>query len=512
MKNYIKYIAVLALGFVACEPEFDTPIDEDNFYTSGEADFSNYVSVGNSLTAGFADGTLYITGQDNSYPNIMATQFALAGGGTFTQPLMNDNVGGLLLGGNQIPGFNPRFVLATDENGNPGPAIINQSSTTEVSNILSGPFNNVGVPGARSFDLLFPGYGNIGGLTTTPVSANPYFVRFASSPDATVIGDAVAQNPSFFSLWIGNNDILGYATSGGSGVDQTGNFDPSTYGGSDITDPAVFANAYSQMVDALTASGANGVLVNIPDVTSIPFFTTVPTQSIPLDAPTAAFLNNNFALYNTTVLPTLVSFGIITPEEAASRTITFTEGVNFPTLTDDDLTDVSAILQAPPVNLDAATANLLGQLRQANSSDILPLTASGILGTVVNNDPTLINGVSVPLADQFVLTATEQARIVTAQTAYNATIQALASANGLAFADARGALQQVANGGVSFNGGTLTSEFVFGGGFSLDGVHPTPRGYAFTANVLLNAINAQYGSNIPGVDIGNFATITISND
>jgi len=497
MKNYIKYIAVLALGFVACEPEFDTPIDEDNFYTSGEADFSNYVSVGNSLTAGFADGTLYITGQDNSYPNIMAQQFALAGGGDFTQPLMNDNVGGLLLNGNQIPGFNPRFVLATDENGNPGPAIINQSSTTEVSNILSGPFNNVGVPGARSFDLLFPGYGNIAGLTSMPISANPYFVRFASSPDATVIGDAVAQNPSFFSLWIGNNDILGYATSGGSGIDQTGNFDPSTYAGNDITDPDVFANAYSQMVDALSASGANGVLVNIPDVTSIPFFTTVPVQSIPLDAPTAAFLNDNFSLYNDIVLPALVNFGVISAEEAASRTIEFVEGVNFPILTDDDLTDVSAILQGPPANLDLATATLLGQLRQANESDIIPLTAAGILGTTVNNDPTLINGVSVPLADQFVLTAEEQARVTTAQTAYNSTIQALASANGLAFA---------------FNGGTLTSTFVTGGGFSLDGVHPTPRGYAFTANVILDAVNAQYGSNIPGVDIGNFATVTISND
>ena len=92
-------------------------------------------------------------------------------------------------------------------------------------------------------------------------------------------------------------------------------------------------------------------------------------------------------------------------------------------MVDDDLTDVSAILQAPPVSLDAATANLLGQLRQANSSDILPLTAAGILGTVVNNDPTLINGVSVPLADQFVLTAIEQGRITTAQTAYNTSIQ-----------------------------------------------------------------------------------------
>ena len=60
-----------------------------------------------------------------------------------------------------------------------------------------------------------------------------------------------------------------------------------TYGGIDITDPNVFAAAYSAQVDALVAGGAKGVLLNIPDVTSIPYFTTVPTQSIPLDAATA---------------------------------------------------------------------------------------------------------------------------------------------------------------------------------------------------------------------------------
>ena len=62
MKKYFNYIALpaLALGLVACEPEFDNDITENqDFYTSGSADFSSYVSVGNSLTAGFADGAQY---------------------------------------------------------------------------------------------------------------------------------------------------------------------------------------------------------------------------------------------------------------------------------------------------------------------------------------------------------------------------------------------------------------------------------------------------------------------
>ncbi|HBR52989.1 MAG TPA: G-D-S-L family lipolytic protein, partial [Flavobacteriaceae bacterium] len=110
---YIVLGGLLTLGFVGCEPEFDTPVTDEGFYSSGDADLSNYVAVGNSLTAGFADGALYITGQENSYPNIMAQQFALAGGSeTFTQPLMADNLGGLLLNGTQVAPN--RFVLAAD--------------------------------------------------------------------------------------------------------------------------------------------------------------------------------------------------------------------------------------------------------------------------------------------------------------------------------------------------------------------------------------------------------------
>ena len=67
MKNILKYtFAVLAVGFVSCEPEFDNPVTDDGFYSSGTANFSNYVAVGNSLTAGYASGALYITGRQSS--------------------------------------------------------------------------------------------------------------------------------------------------------------------------------------------------------------------------------------------------------------------------------------------------------------------------------------------------------------------------------------------------------------------------------------------------------------
>jgi lysophospholipase L1-like esterase len=82
----------------------------------------------------------------------------------------------------------------------------------------------------------------------------------------------------------------------------------------------------------------------------------------------------------------------------------------------------------------------------------------------------------------------------------------------LAFVDAQATLAQVANGGIPFDAGVVTSQFVVGGGFSLDGVHPTPRGYALVANTIIDAINATYNSTVPKVNIGAYKTVTISND
>ena len=507
MKNTIKFmIGLLAIGLVSCEPEFENAVTDEGFYDAGDADFSNYVALGNSLTAGFADNALYMSGQQNSYPNIMAQQFGFVGGGDFTQPLTSDNLGGLLLGGVQISGN--RLVLSADENGNPFPAPLDGTPTTDVTTSATGPFNNMGVPGAKSFHLVTPGYGSVAGVANG--TANPWFARFATSESSTVLADAVSLNPTFFSLWIGNNDILGYATSGGSGVDQAGNLDPSTYGGNDITDPNVFAAAYSAQVDALTANGAKGVLLNIPDVTSIPYFTTVPTRSIPLDAATAGAVNAQFALYNG-ALGQLVAGGFISPEEAAIRQINFIEGINYPIMTDVDLTDVTAILIG--AGLDPQTAALLGQLRQVKSDDLVVLLTSSLIGTTPDpSNPAGILGVSLPLPNSFVLSSTEQARVAAAGAAYNAIIEGLAAANELGYGDMKSALADVAANGAFYNGGVLTSTLVTGGAFSLDGVHPSPRGYAFTANTIIDVINTTYNASIPKVDIGTYGTVTLHNN
>ncbi len=543
-KKYIWLLLIL-LGFLACN-EIEDVLEDNNIVTeelpaltAGSADFSKFVSIGNSLTAGYTDGALFIAGQQNSLPNILASKFASVGGGSFTQPLMADNTGGLLFGGapsldddgnNQ---FEPRFFF----NGS-GPERLANASTTEVFAPLSGSFNNVGVPGAKSYHLLFDGYGNPSNLQLG--LANPYFVRMASAVNATMLGDAMGQNPSFFSLWIGNNDVLGYALTGGDGSDPiTPSAGPPGVG---------FDQTYGALIATLTSGGAEGIVANVPYVTTIPHFTTVPHN--PLDpsnpdfGPQIPTLNSIFGSLNG-VYAYLQSVGAI--NDAAERTILFsTTEASAVVIKDENLPDLSAqiagVLGANPdfalfigqfgLPPQAApqVAGLLGiiygQSRQATEDELLVLSSSSVIGTVnVGNVVDLmtnymlsqtlaglfsVEGISLPLADKWVLLPSEQEEIKMATDAFNATIEATATQAGLAFVDANLLLQQLFAGQLSSNGFLPTSNLVTGGAFSLDGVHPTARGYALIANEFMKAIDATYGSNFETsgnfVDIGDYPT------
>ncbi len=519
MKNYIKYLPFLALGVISCEPEFDNPVDKVGFYSNGEADFSNYVALGNSITSGYADGALYISGQQNSFPNIMAQQFArVQETNEFTQPLMADNAGGLLFAGTQIT--SNRRVLAFGPDGAPAPKVYTgMQPTTDITNVLSGPFNNMGVPGVKSFHLLADGYGDISGV---PVgTANPYFVRFASSPQTSILKDAVAQNPTFFSLLVGDNDVLSYAVSGGTGVDQAGNLDPSTYGSNDITDPQVFASVYSTIVNTMVGTGADGVLLSVPDVTTLPYFTTIPNNALVLDAATAGRLTGFFQAVAGIFAQGAIQQGVdpaVAQALAAQYAITFNEGPN------RFLIDVP-VTQTNPLGFRQMTASELlvltidqGALAQGYGSVVLSqdvLQALGTLqatGTVSPEQGQLILSAVSGVDDKDALDTQEIQAVTAATTSYNATIKGIAQANGLAYADTNVLLNQVANGGISFDGGIVTSQFVTGGGFSLDGIHLTPRGYAAVANLVIDAINSTYKSTVPKVNIGAYGTITLNND
>jgi hypothetical protein len=524
MMMKFKYLgfALLTLGFISCESDdmTEAPAPQQTVeLTAGDADFSNYVAVGASFSAGVSDNGLFIAAQTNSFPNTIATQFAAAGGGDFNLPYVSDNVGGLLFGGNLV--YPPRLYW----NGS-APAVLEANPTTELTNVFAGVVNNLGVPGAKSYHLLAPGYGDIAGVPLG--TANPYFARMASSPSITMLEQAVATNPTFFTLSeMGGNDVLSYATSGGQGVDQTGNPDVTTYSSRDITDPAVFTASVTAAVDALTANGAKGCLTTVPYVTSLPFFTTVPHAPL---TPDALGGTDQIQTLNATFAGLNGAFAFLGVPE---RSITFSEtGPSAIVIFDKDLPNIAdqlnAVLQGG--GLDPLTAGLLsaqfGQARQATSADLVLLPASGSIGTVNEENYQFVyetvygalvaaglpeeaaaataaeqagsfsvNGVTFPFADGGVLTEQETARVITATDAYNASVDAICTQYDLAKVDLRVILEGASQSGIMFDDFMMTTQFVLGGLVSLDGVHFTARGYALMANAFLEAIDAKYGSN-----------------
>ncbi|WP_445719517.1 SGNH/GDSL hydrolase family protein [Flavobacterium sp.] len=509
MKNKFIYLAIIAAGFASCEPEFENTVDAN--YTSGDADFTSYVAVGNSLTAGYMDGTVYRVGQTYSFPNLLAQQFALVGGGEFTQPSYAEDVNNL--GG--IQGLTGTRLIVNASVGGVQP-IAGTPTITLTPQAMA--YNNMGVPGAKSFHLTFPGYGAL----------NPYFARHATSPTATVLGDAMSKNPTFFTNWIGANDVLAYATNGGAQPDGVTpaadhnlivNTDPTTYGVNDITNSNVFASVYNTIITTLTSNGAKGVVCTIPSVTSIPYFTTVKWNPLPAEstisaAPLYSFLSP-------------LTAGRISP-------LSTTSGSTNPLLiVDEDLTDISSQLVAPfttfitgylmslPDNqltltqaqaqaalMAPVAAQLYGKARQATSNDLVVLRASSVIGVEPNPTDPLANpfdvpGVTMPLANMYVLTANEKNKVANATAAYNAAIVSIANNNDLAVADMNSVMNQLVTGLRIETGQLYTANYFSGSAteglvlFSLDGVHPNARGYAVIANEILKVINEFYNANLP---------------
>ncbi|MFM7853273.1 MAG: hypothetical protein ACKO96_15460, partial [Flammeovirgaceae bacterium] len=252
--------------------------------------------------------------------------------------------------------------------------------------------NNFAVPGILLGQALTP---LTGGPSTGNPAYNGLYARFASNPGtSTIIGDALAAQPTFFLFDLGNNDVLGYATTGGSGVIP-------------ITPVTSFPAQYSAAMTALLANpNVKGVLGNIPDVTTIPFFRTVLWNAIPMDAATAASVNAGFAGYNSILDAIKNNAGLVallgtTASALDARKISFSASSNNEiVITDETLPDLGPALDAL-LAASAITATQRAQLaayqkaREANSSDLITLSAGAVLGTTVGGNPLLVNGVSV---------------------------------------------------------------------------------------------------------------------
>lgn len=438
LNNYTNiFLAGSLLLTAACKPSIETPA-----LTKGSADFSRYIAVGNSLTSGFADGGLYREGQLNSFPAIVAQQMQMVGGGTFTQPLFTEaqaNGSGYL----KIDRFNadgtPVTVNETSKLAVVGEVTVPTSATTTIKVTTyakyTGDINNYGVPGIKLATSTLAPYGNLNGYYERLLPGN------IPTNNTAYIDFVTAKPYTFFSNWLGNNDALGYATSGGAG---------------DVLTPkATFAALYNQVTDKLTAGGQKGVVATIPDVTAIPYFSTVTVGAI-----LAAVQKANPAATALYVSARANADDVASPTYAAR------------VATANDL----VVLTFPTSKIGTLVSTPLGNLPYG----LTPLT---------------------PIENQYILDPNEITLVKDYVNAYNTTIKATAAAKGLAVVDMFAFLNNLKQNGLVINGVSATSAYITGGVFSLDGVHLTPRGYAIVANEFIKAINAKYSSTIPQVDV-----------
>lgn len=502
MKKIYILLAILIGSFIACTPEFDHPVNSGNYH-AGEADFTTYVAVGNSLTAGYMDGTVFRSGQMYSFPNILAKQFAIVGGGEFTQPSYLDDVndiGGLILGGTQI-GNTRLFINASVG----GPQNFEGIPTIKVSTLQKKAYHNMGIPGSRTFHLLRLGYGDLTGVSME--TANPYFVRQATSSSATVMDDASSLKPTFFTNWIGNNDVLGYATSGG--INDT----PGTEN-NQITPSGIFEVSYNAIVETLMVTAKGGVVATIPDVTAIPFFTTVPFNPLKVSAlgGEATIEALNTSLYGP--LSAILS--------ERFKPLSGTE--NNPLLiTDEMLADKSAHISMALLSFgvspeDASSiGSIFGHARQATSADLILLPTQNVIGTSSGSPNSSFDkfGITYPLQDEHVLTPSEQQLVKTATNEFNTIIRTVAGKYNLALVDMNAIMNQLAGTGLKTEDGQVYTNNYFSTEnlntvlFSLDGIHPNARGYAIIANEIIKEISIHYKAHLPIVNVSGYPGATV---
>ena len=390
--------------------------DESLVATEATSDtFARYVALGNSITAGFQSNGIVDSTQSDAYAALLAGQMNTR----FEIPRLRE------------PGCPPPaeniFLSALDAVGNSSapPCGLRASPTPTV-------LNNVAVPNAKVIDAL---------RNDAPASSPNELTTFILG-GRTQVEAAQQLNPTFASVWLGNNDALGAALSGDTGA---------------LTDASTFDSQITRVVDSLVDAGADrGVLVSVANPTLIPHLSPgqaykAAEQQINQLGQTVAGQNPDFSWGGYAVAASCAS------GPGAQTRVPFTYG--FRTL-------FFQALEGQSVQLDCAPSS----------------------------------------APPSLLTPSEQSTIVSRVQSYNATLSSLAQEKGWAYVDVNPVLQALyqatddegtdlvpkfPNPPTSLQNGASNPP-TFGQYFSEDGVHPSSPTHRVVSHLIIQALNNRY--------------------
>lgn len=434
----LAVLVVAAPLLAGCDDDTLTPVQQ----SEQEALFDRYVALGNSITAGFQANGISPTTQNESYAVRLADQMETP----FSIPGLN------------APGCPPpvQNILTGARPGNATGATCGLRS-------LPAPLvvNNVAVPGAKVIDAL---------SNDAAASSANALTQFLLG-DRTQVGTAAEANPTFASVWLGNNDVLGAALSGNTDL---------------ITSQDAFEDQYTNVLDGLEAAGAEGgVLVSVANVTFIPHLIT---------GQAFAAAENQINQFGQTV---------------ASQDPQATWGsfsVNDNCVPNDPSGTVRVSFQYAFGGLFAIA--LADQDVELDCEDNRPL------GVIYQNLPLEQIGIGEAVAAQSILTAAETGEVVSALQAYNSFIQQQADDRGWAYVDVNTALGALYAAGANTpdRSDDLVPKFpqlnsvinpdvsTFGAFFSEDGVHPSGATHQVVTNLFIAAVNQQYDTSLEPIE------------
>ena len=377
---------------------------------------ARYVALGNSITAGFQSDGINDSTQKQSYAKLIAnaagTRYAYAAlAGRGCRPPIVNFLTGARVGGGTATTCDLRTAAS-----------------------INATLNNVAVPGANSFDPTGQAGGGYSALTTFILGG------------LTQVQKAIELDPTFATIWIGNNDVLSFALSG----TRTG-----------VTDSATFIANYDKMISDLLAGSPNlkkGVLIGVVNVVNAPL-------GIPI------------SVINSGAVPSQPAFGYQPAAAGAVQQIighplAFAPNCNAGT---------------PQIAFSAFPA-IAAAVAQAGLPPAAPFTfVCGDIPGVATKTPGL-------------LTDADRTFFINRVTGWNNYIKAKAAAIGFAYYDPNTRLNTWRATGQVPPFPNLTPAGLaapFAPYVTNDGVHPSAAAHLVIAQDLVALVNQKYGSSIP---------------
>lgn len=436
--------AVLVLAaapiITACQDSLNNqtigPSADSTSKSNANVNFIRYAAIGTSISAGIQSGGINDSTQREAFTYQLAVSMGLTPGANWFYP-------SLKYPGCPAPFTNPLTGSRVGGVSAAACAFRDPASTR--------PYvSNTAIPSIRA--------GQVIDITSVPFPATDtlkltQFITGGAAPMDMVEG----QNPTFITVEMGANDVLGAATRG----------DPAL-----LTASATFSTQMTAIADRIAGidPAPKVAIMNIPNVTSIPHFT---KASILFCLKTGACPGVPATLPYSSPLFTVDAS--CAPNAAGGIGDTYL--LPFPTT--GAITNVLAASRA--AKIDCGRDSALVAVAAA------PAPATAPAGATIN--------------------ATEYATINAAVAADNAAIATLASSRGYALVDANAALAAIAAGPPCATSTQATPcipavpfftdpAHLFGPIFSLDGIHPTKAGHRLIGQAFTAAINTKFSTSL----------------